>query len=254
MHEKESKPTPDELADLAALADGSLSAKRRAGVEQRVAASTELQALLEEQKRALAVVRRQERAPERLRASVAARSSRSTRRRRLRLAAAGCATAAALAVALILSGGGEQPSIAEAAALASKPATAPGPGPYDKTTTLLALEVDGVPYPNWSHSFGWRATGARTDRIDGREAKTVFYAKGGRRIGYTILSGKPLHLPAAGAGVVRRGTELRSLDIRGRTVVTWRRKGHTCVLSGAGVEPTTLLTLGAWKGGGSVPY
>jgi hypothetical protein len=255
MREEESKNRRDELADLAALADGSLSRERRAEVERRIAASAELRALLEEQKRALAAVRREDRAPERLRARIESRRVRSSRRRRLRLAAGACASAAALALALILSGGaGEQPSIAEAAGLAARPATAPGPGPYDETTTLLALEVDGIPYPNWSHRFGWRATGARTDRIDGREASTVFYEKHGRRIGYTILSGPALRVPAAGARVTRRGTELRGLDLGARAVVTWRRRGHTCVLSGTAVERTTLLTLGAWKGGGSIPY
>ena len=254
MRADQPNTTHDELAQLAALADGSLSPERRAEVEKRVAASPELQTLLEEQRRAVATVRRTDPAPARLRAKIDAQRLRPVRRRRLPLVAGACASAAALVLALILTGGGEPPSIADAAALATKPATARAPGPYDESTTLLALEVEDVPYPNWSHRFGWQATGTRTDRIRGREAKTVFYEKRGRRIGYTIVTGGALRKPAAGARVVRQGTELRTLDLAGRTVVTWRRRGHTCVLSGADVGRTTLLTLGSWRGKGSVPY
>src|SRR5262245_12440551 len=46
-----------ELAELAALADGSLSSARRAQVEARVATSAELADLLAEQERAVALVR-----------------------------------------------------------------------------------------------------------------------------------------------------------------------------------------------------
>ena len=62
-----------EVAEIAALADGSLPAARRAALERRVAASPRLQALLREQQAALAAVRaRDERAPQRLRESIAA--------------------------------------------------------------------------------------------------------------------------------------------------------------------------------------
>jgi hypothetical protein len=37
-------------------------------------------------------------------------------------------------------------------------------------------------------------------------------------------------------------------------VVTWRRQGHTCVLSGTGVDRDTLLELAAWKGQGAVSF
>src|SRR5262245_60968330 len=48
-----SQLSPEELAELCALADGSLPAGRRAGVEARVAASPELQELLERQRQAV---------------------------------------------------------------------------------------------------------------------------------------------------------------------------------------------------------
>jgi len=46
-----------ELAELAALADGSLSGERRAAAEARVDGSTELAALLAEQERAVSLTR-----------------------------------------------------------------------------------------------------------------------------------------------------------------------------------------------------
>jgi anti-sigma factor RsiW len=60
-------------AELAALADGSLDPERRAELEALVASSPELAALLEEQRRALALTRDAERetgAPDGLRARI----------------------------------------------------------------------------------------------------------------------------------------------------------------------------------------
>ena len=84
------------------------------------------------------------------------------------------------------------------------------------------------------------------DEVDGRRAVTVFYEKEGRRIGYTILSGEALDVPGGARPAVREQLRLHSLRDDGRVVVTWRRDGHTCVLSGAGVERDVLLDLAAW--------
>ena len=51
------EPGSDELAELAALADGSLAPKRRAALEARVAADPELADRLAEQRRAVALTR-----------------------------------------------------------------------------------------------------------------------------------------------------------------------------------------------------
>jgi hypothetical protein len=37
-------------------------------------------------------------------------------------------------------------------------------------------------------------------------------------------------------------------------VVTWERKGHSCILSGQGVSRAKLLKLAAWGDSGSLPY
>ena len=90
--------------------------------------------------------------------------------------------------------------------------------------------------------------------LDGRRATTVFYAKNGRQIGYTIFAGQPLVVPSSAAGVRGNGTELRLLTVDGRPVVTWLRRGHTCVLTGAGVGRAVLEKLAAWNGKGTAPF
>ena len=93
-----------EIAELAALADGTLAPERRAELEARVAASSELADLLAEQRRALALSRSasaEVEAPAALRARVEAqqRGRRTRAPRRLVLIGA-AATAAVVAVAI----------------------------------------------------------------------------------------------------------------------------------------------------------
>jgi hypothetical protein len=247
--------------ELAALADGSLPPARRAAVEARVAASPRLQALLAEQQRAVIAIRANTaRAPDSLRAAVAeerARRRPRARARRLGLAAGLTAATVALTLAVILALPGSEagaPTVAQAARLASRPPERPAPGLYLRHPALLDLELEEVAYPNWRERFGWRAVGTRSDIVEGRKTVTLFYERRGRSIGYTILSGDPISLPAPSRRSVRDGTELRSFTIDGREVVTWLRQRHTCVLSGVGVSRETLLRLGAWQGGGSIPY
>jgi hypothetical protein len=253
-------PTEQELRELAALADGSLAPERRAAVEARVAASPRLQALLAEQRQAVRAFReRRETAPESLRAAVAAERRRRAQpgARRLRVGAGLTAAAVALGVALVLVLPGSEtgaPTVAEASQLAAKAPQRPPPGLYPEHPALLDLEVAEVAYPNWEKRFGWRATGARTDRVDGRDTRTLFYERGGRRLAYTIVSGRPISPPAGSRGYLRDGTKLHGFRIDGRTVVTWERRHHTCVLSGTGVSREALLRLGAWKRGGAIPY
>jgi hypothetical protein len=254
-------PTEKELRELAALADGSLPAERRAALEERIAESPRLQALLADQQCAIAAIRaHQEPAPPALRAAVAdalVRGRRQSRKHPLRLAAGVGALATALVLAALLALPGSEsgaPAIAKAARLSTFAPQRPAPGAYPRHPGLLDLEVEEVPYPDWQGRFGWRAVGSRADRVEGRNAITLFYARGGRRIGYTILSGRPLEAPAGTLRTVRGDTVLESFGVNGRTVVTWQRKHHTCVLSGGGVSREELLRLGAWTSGGAIPY
>jgi hypothetical protein len=227
-----------DLADVAALADGSLPEERRAEVERRVAASPELSASLERQRRAVEAVRAAAvPAPAGLRARL--ERSRAARRRPVGIALGLAGAAAAILLVLLLVPGRDGPSVADAAVLATRAPTAGAPAPLPA--------VEGVRFPRWNERFAWRATGVRSDRLGDRDATTVYYRYDGHRIGYTIVGGSALALPSRGARVLRGRTAFHSLRLGGRTVVTWRREGHTCVLSGAGVRPRTLLALASWR-------
>jgi hypothetical protein len=251
----QTKPTAAELAELSALADGTLDPSRRAGIEARIAASPELSALYERERRvvgALHQARAADRAPERLRARIeAARPGRaSAARRRIGYAGAVATALAVVALALVLalpSGTPGAPSVSEAAALAARgPAeTAPAPDPTHPGRRLHR-SVGDVYFPNWTSRFGWSAVGARIDKLNGRTAVTVYYKWKGETIAYTIVGAPALAQPPAQT-VVLNGTELRTLALGGRLVVTWRRAGDTCVLSGTGVKAGELQTLAAWR-------
>jgi len=43
---------------------------------------------------------------------------------------------------------------------------------------------------------------------------------------------------------------VRTLILDGRLVVTWRRAGHTCVLSGTAMPAAQLQRLAAWEAPG----
>jgi hypothetical protein len=249
-----------ELGELAAYADGTLTGRRRARLEARMAASPEMRALVDEQRRAATALRSLSTpAPDRLRHRIEAErrtTAKPARPRRLVLGAgvAAAVVAAALVAALTLPGDVGGPSVVQAAELAQRPAETGAPGIDSAQPKLLDAEAEGLAFPNWLELFGWRATGARTDEIDGRTATTVFYEKEGRRIGYTILSGDPIDPPDGARSAVREGTTLAYVTENGRTVVTWKRGDQTCVLSGEGVPVDKLLDLAGWKGKGAVKF
>jgi len=111
--------------------------------------------------------------------------------------------------------------------------------------TRLAIAVEGVPFPDLSRAYGWRALGVRRGRIDGREATVVFYGKGSRRLAYAIVAGAGLARPSGGRTEVRRAVPYQALRLNGRLAVTWRRTGHTCVLIGD-ASRAELLKLASW--------
>jgi hypothetical protein len=169
-----------------------------------------------------------------------------------RLAAAGGVLAAlVLALVLSLGGGGTAavPSLRQAAALTLQPATAAAPPQSRAQRGELAAAVDGVSFPYWEENLGWRSTGARADRVGGRQVTTVFYADGaGRQVGYAIVAGLSAPRVSGGEIVWRAGTPYRLLREDGAAVVTWLRAGHMCVVSGRGVNAATLLRLASWRG------
>lgn len=231
---------------LAGLADGSReSAALRARVEREPA----LEALLADQERAIAVVRAAQPAtPAALRAKLAdVRPVARRPRPNVGLVAAAAGVIALSVVALLPGAGG--PSVARAVALASLGPTAGAPTADTAHPGSLSDSVSGVRYPYWPDAFGFSASGSRTDKVDGRVVMTVYYSNAASQTtGYTIVSGKALPQPRGTVVLHRAGTDFLTLRQGSRTVLTWRRDGHTCVLSaGPGVSAATLLKLATWK-------
>ena len=181
----------------------------------------------------------------------------ATRARGLRWAGA-AALAAAVVVALVLAfagGGSSAPELSQTAILTLQAATLPAPAESSSQRATLAAQVEGVAFPYWQDRFGWNASGARTDRVDGRLVRTVFYNDArGRRIGYAIVSGgAPAKLAGEGTHWVRRdGSDYRVLTVDGAHAIAWLRGGHLCVVSGRGVDAATLVRLASWHEGAQV--
>ena len=241
-----------EIAELSALADGTLPPERVAAVEARVAASPELQAVVERQRQALAATRAlaDEPVPESVRSALDAHRRPARRRRARRLAPgvalAGALVAAAVVAALVLSSGPGAPSVAEAAGLTSRSPNGPAPARRGDSMTKLAVGVEGVPFPYLPRSYCWKAVGVRHDKLDGRDATIVYYAKGPRRIAYVIVSGSGLPRPSGAQATTLGGVDYQTLRIDDRLAVTWRRGGHTCVLIG-NAPRAELLKLASWQ-------
>lgn len=171
---------------------------------------------------------------------------RATRLRRLAAVGAVAVVAVAIAVALTLAGGGHALDLREASALTLRAPTSGAPAQSPGDAAELAVAVEGVAFPYWEDRYGWRATGARSDRVGGREVTTVFYSEGSRRIGYAIVHGVPSPSAAGGRLLWRGGTAYRLLSVGGAEVVAWTRDGRLCVLSGRGVSGAELLALASW--------
>ncbi len=191
----------------------------------------------------LRVAEREVRAPRRLRLRIEADARSRQRPLGLRAATAVAAAAALLAVAVLLPGGPGTPSLTQAAALASRGSAGPPPTPDpDDPGVKLSEQVGDVYFPNWSSTLGWRPTGLRRDMLDMHRAVTVYYRFGAARLAYTILSPPAVSVPAATV-TVENGMTVRTLRLHGRLVVTWRRDGSTCVLTGTGVSAAQLRRL-----------
>jgi Anti-sigma-K factor rskA, C-terminal len=144
-----------EIVELAALADGSLSPERRAELQAQVAASPELAGRLAEQQRAVALAGRtagQVEAPERLRVRIDAqrhrrRSPASPRRVVLAVAAtAAVATAIAVAVGVFNSSSGTRQFRAALRPTPSAPG-ASGEATLVKTASGWRIELDAKGLP-----------------------------------------------------------------------------------------------------------
>jgi anti-sigma factor RsiW len=227
-----------ELAELAALADGSLPLERRKALEQRVEGSPRLQALLRSQQEALEAVRAlDQRAPGHLHETISTIRPRRHRARGALIAVGATGLAAmAILIGLVLpSSEPASPTLAQAAALAARAPAAGGLAGGERAW--------GLEYPDLKGEHGWNDAGSRTDRLGNRDARTVFYVKGGRRLAYTIISTGLVRVQRGTRTWIRKGRPWYSFDQDGRTVVAWEREGHMCVVSANGLRSRPLVEL-----------
>ncbi|MFL5824683.1 MAG: hypothetical protein ACJ764_14715 [Solirubrobacteraceae bacterium] len=252
------EPTEGELV---AYADGTLPAMHRARIEAAIASSPRLRASVDAQRRAKSLLdtAAAERAPAALRARLALIRpiDREPASRRIGFLVSSAAVATIVAIAALVLGGGEatSPTVIQASLLTSRAPQHPVQAPRSDRGALPGVRAAGLTYPYWEDRFGYRSTGVRYDRLRGRRATIVYYSKGPTRVAYEIVSGPPLRLGAAAATSTRRqGVVLRTLRTRRGPVVTWTRRGHTCVLTGTGTPVAVLLDLGSWRRGGRIPY
>jgi hypothetical protein len=191
-------------------------------------------------------------------AEQASRASTSRRYSRPRVALAGAVAAVAFAVVIALTlvtGLGTHPTIAEAAHPSALAATAPAPAQDARRPTLLRASFAGVDYPDWNQQFGWRTTGRRHDSLEGgRTAETVFYQHTHHRIGYTVVSGKPLKAPGHAQRFMVNGLQMLAYKDGRRDVVTFERNGRTCVLAGVVHRRSTLVKLASWQADGAIAF
>jgi hypothetical protein len=154
MNRRDDEAGGQELAELAALADGSLAPERRAALEARVAASPELADRLAEQQRAVALARSAVEAvgaPASLRAQIERqrRTPRTPPPRRAFLIGAAATTAAlavAVGVAVFTSGTSAQRFHTTLAATGLAPG-ATGEATLTKTTSGWRIELDATGLP-----------------------------------------------------------------------------------------------------------
>jgi anti-sigma factor RsiW len=250
-------PHPDDderlEAELLLFVDGGLDAERRSAIEARAAEQADVArriALIRAGRDRVREAAADTEAPFELRRrldGLAQRPRRARRRRRPFAALAGAAAAAVVLVVLVVTGGG--PSVGDVLdAAGGSPAAVVTPtrGP------LLDVGVDGTRFPNYQEKFGWRAARQYQDEVDGRLVRTVDYRKGGETVSYSIVAGDALAEPE-GQDLEAEGTRLRRIG--DRVAVTWRRGGHTCVMTASpGVTLDTVAELAAWKAKGAIRF
>lgn len=161
------------------------------------------------------------------------------RRRSAGLLAGIAVISAALAVAIAfgVAGANDPGRIAEAVvALHDRGPTAGPPEVLPDSGVHLGFSV-------WARRVGWRPTGSREDRVEGRDVATAFWERKGKRIAHSVVSGALVGVPSRADRARRRGVLLRGFDTAGRHAAAWNEGGHTAVISAIGVSRRALYAL-----------
>ena len=192
-------------------------------------------------------------APDALRARITQDRLRGAdvRRRRFRpaaLIAGGALVVVAVALAIVLAPSSPgAPSVADAAGVALSTPTQPPPTVDPGNPRFVGASVAGIRFPNYAYESSWRTVGGRTDTLRRRGSRTVMYALGAVRVGYTIVDGEPLKAPPGARPADADGTPVRIARVDGALVVSWERAGHTCVLASRTATLPQVLRFVAWR-------
>jgi Anti-sigma-K factor rskA, C-terminal len=160
---REDKNGAQEVVELAALADGTLAPERRAALETRVAASSDLTDLLAEQQRAVMLTRSaadEVEAPAALRARIEAQRGGRRLEAPRRLLAIGASATALLAVAIGLSVLGADKSPEQFRAALAATALIPdakGDATLTKTSSGWRIELDATGLPRLENGRYYQA-------------------------------------------------------------------------------------------------
>lgn len=145
------------------------------------------------------------------------------------------------------------------------------PAPAVASPGVLDVEVDGLAFPDWRR-FGWHHTGLRRDRVEGRRATTVVYARGQHRLTYTVVSGDDhvdYGVPTLAVLRERGKIEINFIEggpyLRGGMtdppagdiVFSLKRRGRTVVLTSdlvSGQQAKHMIRLATWRAGGRLAF
>jgi hypothetical protein len=181
-------------------------------------------------------------AEERLRKPARGRASRL-----MLLPLAGAAAAVAIVIAVLATGGGD-PSLGDATRAALREPTQGPPAKDPRDARFVRASIGGVQFPNYTwYAKRWSTVGSHRDELSGRDALTLTYRAGNRRLGYTIVDGKPLDVPSGARRVTAKGMRLAVLRRGGTLVITWREGGHTCVLASRNMSVDEMVAFASWS-------
>jgi hypothetical protein len=71
---------------------------------------------------------------------------------------------------------------------------------------------------------------------------TTFYARGGRVLAVSVVSGGPVREPGP-VVVTAAGDPVHEISLAGRAILSWRHAGHTIVMSSIAVPTIKLVEL-----------
>jgi hypothetical protein len=190
-------------------------------------------------------------APPGLRARIAeerVREAPRRRRRQLILAPLVGALAAVVVTVLFAMGGGD-PSLDDAAGVALRAPTQGPPAKDPSNPKFVSASIGGIQFPNYTwFAKRWSTVGARRDDLSGRDALTLTYRGAGKHLGYTVVDGKALQVPDSARRLTAKGGMRLAVVRRGDTlVVTWRERGHTCVLASRDMSVDEMVAFATWS-------